>query len=293
MDQADTQADVNFMDEQTIIANPQAENGHIDIAHEIAEAFYKLQLSGNQWRLLWVILRQSYGWKKKQDRISYSFFEKRTGLDRRNIGRELKELIERKIIVKNDNSYIVSYGIQKDYMKWIYKPLSKMTTVLNNPKHNQVVKKKLLSKMTIVKNDNKVLSKLTTTKETIQKKILPEKILSQISELKKRYSDQEIIDQVFQALSSTRKSNRISDTVKLSMMQALERYPAESVMTGIRTYLEKGYHDQGKKEAYLLGIIRNNGNLQAGESTTGKAVMKSTGSALLDDHYRSQGIKVI
>ena len=46
----------------------------------------------------------------------------------------------------------------------------------------------------------------------------PEKILSEISELESRYPDQETINQVFQAIASTRKSNRISDNVKLGIL---------------------------------------------------------------------------
>jgi hypothetical protein len=66
----------------------------------------------------------------------------------------------------------------------------------------------------------------------------PAEFSSEISELGKRYSDQEIIDQAFEAISSTRKSNRIADTVKLSILKSWERYPVESVMTAIRTYLD-------------------------------------------------------
>jgi phage replication O-like protein O len=146
------------------MANPQTENGHIDIADELAEAFFNLQVSGRQWRLIWVILRKTYGWKKKEDRISVSFFEKKTGLDRWNIHRELKKLIARKIIFKNDNGFIASYGLQKDYSKWITE------TIIKNDNDK-----------TVVENDNRPLSKLTTkplskmtptkeTKETIQKK---------------------------------------------------------------------------------------------------------------------------
>lgn len=259
--------------DDTNTASPQAEDGHIDIANELAEAFYKLRLSGNQWRLLWVILRQTYGWKKKQDRISFSFFQNKTGLDRRNVGRELKEMGLRHIIVKNDNSYISTYGLQKDYRKWIYKPLSKMT---------------------VSKIDNKVLSKLTPTKETIQKKISSLEVSSEISDRLKRYQDRETVNQAFTAIQSTRKTNRVADTVKLSILKGWERYPVESVMKGIKIYLEKGYAEQGKPEEYLLGIIRNNGNGQRRESeTTTGQIMKSTGSHALDEHYRSQGITII
>ena len=120
----------------------------------------------------------------------------------------------------------------------------------------------------------------------------PPEISSQISELERRYPDQEIINQTFQAISSTRKSNRIADTVKLSILKAWERHPVQAVMAGVKIYLEKGYSDQGKGEAYLLGIIRGNGNLKDSETTGGQA-MPSTGSALMDDHYRKQGIRII
>jgi len=122
-----------------------------------------------------------------------------------------------------------------------------------------------------------------------EKKTPPE-ISSEISAMKDRYPDQETINQAFTAISSTRKSNRIADSVELSILKAWERYPVESVMAGIKTFLEKGYQNQGKDEKYLLGIIRNS---KPEASTTGGHVMKSTGSPLLDDHYRGQGIRII
>lgn len=80
------------------MASPQVENGHVDIANELAEAFQGVQLSGHQWRILWVILRQTYGWHKKAERISLSTFEKKTGIPTKHITRELKDLLARKII---------------------------------------------------------------------------------------------------------------------------------------------------------------------------------------------------
>jgi phage replication O-like protein O len=123
------------MDKETIplMVNPQAENGHLDLAHEIIEKFFNLQLSGNQWRILWVILRQTYGWKKKVERISITTFEKKTGLHRRHIHRALKDMIDRKIITKNDTTFIVTYGFQKDYSKWELLPkMSPLKTVTKN-----------------------------------------------------------------------------------------------------------------------------------------------------------------
>jgi phage replication O-like protein O len=100
------------------LANPQAENGHTDIANELAEALALTYLSATESRLLWVIARKTWGWKKKLDRISYSQFEQATGLDRRHIAPALKRLISRNIIMQTGNGQVLEYGIQKDYEKW-------------------------------------------------------------------------------------------------------------------------------------------------------------------------------
>ena len=88
--------------------------------------------------------------------------------------------------------------------------------------------------------------------------------------LKERY-DQELIDQVFQSIASCRKSNKVADSVLIAQLQKWQRYPVRQVEAAIKTYLEKDYAAQGKREAYLLGIIRN----QKAESKQSK---QSTGS---------------
>jgi predicted house-cleaning noncanonical NTP pyrophosphatase (MazG superfamily) len=74
--------------------------------------------------------------------------------------------------------------------------------------------------------------------------------------LKNRYSDPDLIEKVFQAIASTRKSNKVADSVLLAQLQKWERYPAEQVESGIRIYLDKDCAGQGKDEKYLWGIIR-------------------------------------
>ncbi len=100
------------------MASPQKENGFTSIANELAEAFQRLHLSGNQWRLLWVILRLTYGWNKKTDYISLTTFEKCTGLNRWNFKQYLDDLFHREIIIRDNSGYITKYGLQKDYTKW-------------------------------------------------------------------------------------------------------------------------------------------------------------------------------
>lgn len=148
-------------------------------------------------------------------------------------------------------------------------------------------------------NDKPLANKGQHTNIKALKKKTPAEISSEISSLEDRYPDQATIDQAFRAISSTRKSNRIADTVKLSILKAWERYPVESVMAALRAYLGKGYANQDKDEKYLLGIIRNNskagkpssGILSPGE-VPGRKVRPSTGDRILDDHYRGQGWEI-
>jgi hypothetical protein len=98
-----------------------------------------------------------------------------------------------------------------------------------------------------------------------------------IFSLRERYSDQKLIDEAFAAIASTRKSNKVADSVLLAQLQKWARYPVEPVEVGIRIYLDKGCADQGKDEKYLLGIIRNQKIEEPKE--------QSTGSALLDSFY--------
>ena len=134
---------------------------------------------------------------------------------------------------------------------------------------------------------------LTTNKnvKNEKKEKPPAPDFSQISFLLKKYPAAEIA-RVFLAISSTRKCNAISDSVKLAILNSWERYPVEQVMAGVIKYLDKGYAADGKDENYLLGIIRNangSGNGQERKSAAVKA-SRSSGSVLLDQYYRNEEI---
>ncbi|WP_078434252.1 replication protein [Metabacillus halosaccharovorans] len=82
------------------MASPQTENGYTRIANEILEQIVKTNLNGTQLKIIMVIWRYTYGFKRKQHELSSSFIsESLGGKDRKNVGKELKNLIERKFII--------------------------------------------------------------------------------------------------------------------------------------------------------------------------------------------------
>ena len=78
----------------------------------------RTNFTSHERRVLDCILRKTYGWNKKTDRISYSQFEAATGIDHRHIGRSLALLKRRQIITCTGYGYALEYGLQKDYDLW-------------------------------------------------------------------------------------------------------------------------------------------------------------------------------
>jgi phage replication O-like protein O len=96
------------------MANPQREDGHVDIANEIVEALARVNLSAYEWRVLMVVFRKCYGWQKKVDFIAVSQIAKMTGLRKQHASRAKLSLL-RKALLIDENGRI---GFNKDYDCW-------------------------------------------------------------------------------------------------------------------------------------------------------------------------------
>lgn len=150
------------------MASPQLKDGYVAIANETMEALAQIRIPGEARQILDVILRKTYGWKKKEDKISLSQFKKRTGLLSPNIIRARSKLLNMNIIsvIQKDNSDVLTYRFQKDYTKW--KSLSKKI----------MLSKKIIQ---VIQKDNLPLSKRIDTKETNIKETITKAITPKIT----------------------------------------------------------------------------------------------------------------
>lgn len=185
------------------MANPQKENGYLPISNEIVDQFCKIRLSGDEWALLWVILRKTYGWNKPSDNISHSQFSKLADMNRRNVHRTLKKLSQKNLItiVKSDDGQFITYSINKDYETW--QPSSKMTTVIRRDN-------------TIVNPDAPLSSNLTHTKDTITKDInisLKNKDIQKLENPKKKIALVQA-EQLYEAFKSNVRPGAKQDAVR-------------------------------------------------------------------------------
>lgn len=132
---------------------PDCEDGYTRIANELLEALCRIRIPGESMQIFLVILRKTYGFGKKEDRISLSQFAV-TGIVKTHIPRAIEKLESMNIITQKGNIYGITYGINKHYTSW--KALPKKVTITQ--KGNDDTQK-----------GNKSLPKKVTTKERFTK----------------------------------------------------------------------------------------------------------------------------
>lgn len=161
------------------MASPQIENGHIDIANTIADKFCLYRLSGQEWQIVWVILRKTWGWlvdiknkngpKKKMDRIALSQFEQLTGIDRRKCHSILKKLVAKKVVKKivtqKSDRFVITYGFQKNFDLWKVSP----------------------KKVTVTQKGNKTITQKGAHKRYIKDKELYSRVVTYLNKKTKKH----------------------------------------------------------------------------------------------------------
>lgn len=121
------------------MASPQLENGYIKIATEIWEALTSIRISGEARQVLDFIIRKTYGWGKKEDKISLSQFALATKISKISVIKAINKLISMNLITKKGNQNTNSYKFNKDFSSW--KPLPKK--VIITKKGNMSLPKKV------------------------------------------------------------------------------------------------------------------------------------------------------
>jgi len=172
------------------MANPQRENGHVDIANELVEAFAKYYPSHSEGQIIWAILRKTYGWHKKEDPISITQIMEMTGISRRMVIYSLQNLEAKRIIIikrkkgRGIKNEVNTISLQKNYDLWVVQEKSKQyRKALETRKKSYRKSKDLVVQETVssARNENLVVQEIekevkflaptkeTNTKETITK----------------------------------------------------------------------------------------------------------------------------
>lgn len=153
------------------MASPQKENGYTAIANEVLEKLityqYPKNTSGCPMALILFVIRKTWGYHKKEDRISLTQFEKAINYPRPTVSHWINYLVKAKLLVVNKEPSNIGYlySFNKNYDEWI--PLVKAKLLV---KARKFTSKRALTTGSKVALTHKRNIK-ENTKETISKDI--------------------------------------------------------------------------------------------------------------------------
>ena len=242
------------------MANPQRENGHIEIANEIWDALAKIRISGEAVQVLNIILRNTYGWNLKEAFIPLSEFVERTGLPKNSICKAIKKLLAMNTITKKGNvtqkvngKYYnpASYGFQKDYELW--RPLPKKRTV-----------------KTVTQKVNKPYPKKRTKQgDTLIKDNLNTCVCTFFSYFVEK-------------TGKTSKYKLTPERKKLIEKRLKDEYTLEEMKKAVDNFIQDDYEDRSKfmDLVYCIGIRRGVDNLEKWVNKKPKGIDRYGGKIL-------------
>lgn len=101
-------------------ASPQTEDGYTRIAHELMEALIKAPIGGRALALCLLVLRESYGWSKKETGpMGMKLIARRLGCQKSSAQSAIREATESRIIIRTAHESGASiWAINKDYTQW-------------------------------------------------------------------------------------------------------------------------------------------------------------------------------
>ena len=71
-----------------------------------------------QLKVVLVVMRKTYGWRRKKTQISYGMISKLTGLNKRYVKRVVQQLIKDRVLIKEKDKDKNVFGLNKRYLHW-------------------------------------------------------------------------------------------------------------------------------------------------------------------------------
>lgn len=109
-------------------------NGYTKTANDIQKLKPRLRMSGREWQCFEAVIWLTYGWNKKQDRVTNTVIAELTGLSDTHVSDAIKALAERKIIFSQKQGMMKLIGVNAEISAWI---LDKPKTGTKIPKEGK------------------------------------------------------------------------------------------------------------------------------------------------------------
>lgn len=103
------------------MASPQLEDGFMRVTNGIVDNICKLSLNGTEQKVIWCVLRYTYGFNRKSHRLSASFISQWANCDISSVKRALRHLQKMNIIVcinADKRGVTAELKFNKNYDQW-------------------------------------------------------------------------------------------------------------------------------------------------------------------------------
>ncbi len=101
--------------EQTL---PQSGIGYTKITNELLEVIVQCPFTAAELRVLFIVIRRTYGWQKDEALLSYGLLSYLTKLDKRYTKKVVKRLIQKRVLFKKPSKNSNILGLNKNYIEW-------------------------------------------------------------------------------------------------------------------------------------------------------------------------------
>lgn len=250
----------------------QLENGYTKIANELLEEVAKRKFNGTQYRILFVVWRFTYGFKRKQHDLSLNFISQATGIEKARIKKDLNKLIESKVIkvieeATFNRTRVIAFN--KNYSEWLIdycvpiRPQGSNPTTGTKDDHTTGVE---MDHTTGVESDHQEIKNKNKYKE---------KYIDEIKKMRSNYSPEviQLIDQYWNVIKRTRKTNKISYSIIFKTMEKWQKFDEAVIHYALKKHINS-YDDEEHDEKYTLGIMRNTTIEQAEDYLNKKEPLK-------------------
>lgn len=160
-----------------VMVNPQTEKGFLpiasgDAANDLLMPLIAAQLTGVEYQIVLLIIRKTYGFRKKEDWIALSQFVEFTGRTIQGVCKAISSLEKQRIITRRKDGRRVFYGFNKTFHNWsllnpslLNKSLVEITESLNSRLTNTKLPFSPSLNASLDTKDNVTKDTLTTQRE--------------------------------------------------------------------------------------------------------------------------------
>ena len=209
------------------------------IPNQILEVLLQIKLQNYEIRLLLAIARKTYGFNKNSDYINQKQLENLTGIKQPNISRTLKNLIEKKMIIKNGKQL----SIQKDFKLWNVAEKEILTNISDEIYFNDLKENENIS--------DKICKYSPPDIKNIPDKIYTNKTINKTDTKKNIYSPNDSVNDFFAKEKNKEPTNQIKEIFNHwnSKNIITHRKLTDKVKGKINAKLKEGYSIEEVKQA--------------------------------------------